>query len=103
MSLYDNPRTKRLRRRAVGNEVRISRKDWFMIVDSDDSVISIRIRRRDMQAKTALSRAKRILREHGIKVSLIENLGVREVSRRVFEPDRAGNARCWDIRFVEER
>ena len=87
----------------MGNEVRISRKDWFMIVDSDDSVISIRIRRRDMQAKTALSRAKRILREHGIKVSLIENLGVREVPKMIFEPEKRGNARCWDIRFHESQ
>jgi ribosomal protein S6 len=88
----------------VGNEVRISRKDWFMIVDSDDSVISIRIRRRDMQAKTALSRAKRILREHGIKVSLIENLGVREVPKMIFEPEKwGGKVRCWDIRFHESQ
>jgi len=87
----------------VGNEVRISRKDWFMIVDSDDSVISIRIRRRNMAYATALSRAKRILREHGIKVSLIENLGVREVPKMIFEPEKRGNARCWDIRFHESQ
>ena len=74
-----------------------------MIVDDDDSVISIRIRRRDMKYPLALARARKVLRGHGIKVASCEDLGVREVSRRIFEPDRAGNARCWDIRFVEEK
>ena len=87
----------------MGNEVRISRKDWFMIVDDDDSVISIRIRRRDMKYPLALARARKALREHGLKGEGFENLGVREVSLRVFEPDRAENARCWDIRFMEEK
>ena len=85
----------------MGN--RISNKDWFMIVDDDDSVISLRLRRKDMKVKTAFSRAKRILRRLGIRVERCEDLGVREVSLRVFEPDRAGNARCWDIRFVEDK
>ena len=74
-----------------------------MIVDDDDSVISIRVKRRDMKYPLALARARKVLREHGIRVVSFEDLGIREVSRRVFEPDRAGNARCWDIRFVEER
>jgi len=87
----------------VGNEVRISRKDWFMIVDDDDSVISIRVRRRDMKYPLALARARKVLREHGLKIAGYEDLGVREVSLRVFEPDRAGNARCWDIRFMEDK
>ena len=85
----------------MGNK--ISGDGWFMIVDDDDSVISLRLRRKDMKVETAFSRAKRILRRRGVKVVSVEDLGVREVSRRVFEPDRAGNARCWDIRFVEER
>ena len=85
----------------MGNK--ISGDGWFMIVDDDDSVISLRLRRKDMKVETAFSRAKRILRRLGVKVVSVEDLGVREVSRRVFEPDRAGNARCWDIRFVEER
>lgn len=73
-----------------------------MIVDADDSVISIRVWRKDMKVGLALTRARRVLREHGIRVSGLEDLGVREVSRRVFEPERAGNARCWDIRFEAE-
>jgi len=85
----------------VGNK--ISGDGWFMIVDDDDSVISIRVKRRDMKYPLALARARKVLREHGIRVASFEDLGVREVSLRVFEPDRAGNARCWDIRFVEER
>ena len=85
----------------MGN--RISNKDWFLIVDDDDSVISIRVRRRDMEFPLASRRARKILRGLGIRVSGVEDLGVREVSLRVFEPDRAGNARCWDIRFMEDK
>jgi len=85
----------------VGNK--ISGDGWFMIVDDDDSVISLRLRRRDMKVETAFSRAKRILRRLGIRVSGVEDLGIREVSLRVFEPDRPGNARCWDIRFMEDK
>ena len=85
----------------MGN--RISNKDWFMIVDDDDSVISLRLRRKDMKVETAFSRARKVLRRLGVKVVSVEDLGVRGVSLRVFEPDRAGNARCWDIRFVEDK
>ena len=85
----------------MGNK--ISGDGWFMIVDDDDSVISIRVKRRDMKYPLALARARKVLREHGIRVASFEDLGIREVSRRVFEPDRAGNARCWDIRFVEDK
>ena len=99
MRLFNlNPKTRDQRRRAVGN--RISNKDWFMIVDADDSIISIRVWRKDMKVKTAFSRARRVLREHGIPVLGMVDLGVREVSRMVFEPEKGGgNARCWDIRF----
>jgi len=81
----------------MGN--RIGNKDWFLIVDDDDSVISIRIRRKDMQFALAASRARKVLRRLGIKVTGVEDLGIREVSLRVFEPEKRGNARCWDIRF----
>ena len=87
----------------MGNEVRISRKDWFMIVDDDDSVISIRVRRRNMAYATAVRRAKRVLQEHGLKGEGFENLGVREVPKMIFEPEKRGNARCWDIRFHESQ
>ena len=82
---------------------KVSREDWFMIWDDDDSVISIRVRRRNMAYKTALARARKVLREHGLKIAGYENLGVREVSQRVFEPEKRGNARCWDIRFHESQ
>ena len=81
----------------MGN--RIGNKDWFLIVDDDDSVISIRIRRRDMKFPLAERRARKVLRGLGIKVTRCEDLGIREVSLRVFEPEKRGNARCWDIRF----
>jgi len=81
----------------MGN--RIGNKDWFLIVDDDDSVISLRLRRRDMKIETAFARARKILRGLGIRVVGVENLGIREVSLRVFEPEKRGNARCWDIRF----
>ena len=78
---------------------RISNKDWFLIMDEDDKVLSIRVRRKDMKVETALSRARKVLKEQGIPVAGLEDLGIREVSLRIFEPEKRGNARCWDIRF----
>ena len=85
----------------MGN--RISNKDWFMIVDDDDSVISLRLRRKDMKVETAFSRARKVLRRLGVKVVSVEDLGVREVPRCIFEPEKRENAQCWDIRFVEDK